>query len=119
MAGTQYCEQLLPTMKRPEEDVEKLEWNRSYVASHVKPIKKDAAKEYIVLNWDPTSAGGVATYFQLNDNHVVSLIGHVRGSILCNGQKATRKNHNIEKEIDMIPVRESEKYEMYNVPEGD
>ena len=54
-----------------------MEWKRSYVASYVHPIKKEAAKEYIVLKWDPSSSGGIASYFQLDDNHVVSLIGHV------------------------------------------
>lgn len=29
------------------------------------------------MKWDPSSSGGIASYFQLDDNHVVSLIGHV------------------------------------------
>lgn len=79
MSGTNYCEQLVGTEKQNEEDeVEKLEWKRSYVSASVRPIQKEAAKEYIVLDWDPTSSGGVVSYFQLSDDHVVSLIGHVR-----------------------------------------
>ena len=89
MGSTQYCEQLAPTFKRPddEEETEKLEWKRSYVASYVHPIKKEAAKEYIVLKWDPSSSGGVASYFQLDDDHVVSLIGHVRNVVWNDGRR--------------------------------
>lgn len=117
MGGTQYCEQLTPA--EVDEDEEKLEWKRSYVAASVRPIQKDAAKEYIVLEWDPASSGGVASFFQLSDDHVVSLIGHVNVYRVYKRQKPTRKNHNIKIEIDRTPARESEVYEMYNVPDVD
>ena len=69
----------MPIPKRPEEDedVEKMEWERSYMASFIKPTAKEAAKETILFHWDPSSAGGTITYFQLNDAHTISLIGHV------------------------------------------
>ena len=57
--------------------MEKLEWERSYLASFIKPIAKEAAKETILFHWDPASPGEEITYFQLDDNHTVSLIGHV------------------------------------------
>ena len=79
MGGSQFCEQLTPTVKHPgdDEDVERLEWKRSYKAAYVKPIQKDAAKETVVLEWDPSSTGGQAVFFQVSDDHIVSLIGHV------------------------------------------
>ena len=85
MGGSQFCEQLTPTVKHPgdEEDVERLEWKRSYKAAYVKPIQKEAAKETVVLAWDPSSSGGQATFFQVSDDHIVSLIGHVGVRGVC------------------------------------
>ena len=82
-----------------DEDMEKLEWKRSFMASYIQPIRKEAAKETIILQWDPTSSGGKATFFQVGENNVVSLIGHVRK---CEGGMIDRKQR---RRIRMWPWR--------------
>lgn len=90
--GNDYCEQLISThtdqprrtrtistMDSDDSDdddearTEQLEWKRSYMASHVNRLKKEARSERIALCWDSKSAGGTARYFPLNDDRVFSL----------------------------------------------
>lgn len=91
--GSDYCEQLIsvnadqPRRSRTistadsdddeddddETSTVQLEWKRSYVASHVNRLKKEARSERIALCWDSKSAGGTARYFPLNDDRVFSL----------------------------------------------
>ena len=94
--GSDYCEQLInvnadqPRRTRTistadsdddddddddddETSTVQLEWKRSYVASHVNRLKKEARSERIALCWDSKSAGGTARYFPLNDDRVFSL----------------------------------------------
>ena len=91
--GSDYCEQLInvnPNQSRhtrsiaiddsdddddddDESRTEQLEWKRSYIASHVNRLKKEARSERIALCWDSKSSGGTARYFPLNDDRVFSL----------------------------------------------
>ena len=50
-----------------------MEWKRSFVGSRVNRIKNEARSERVALIWDPSSDGGVARYFPLNDDRVFSL----------------------------------------------
>ena len=76
--GVQYCEQLVGVQARPDEDeAEKMEWRRSFTSTRVNPLKKEAVRERIALEWDCTSKGGCAKYVALDDEQVYSLTGHV------------------------------------------
>ena len=57
----QYCEQLVGVQARPDED----------------PVKKEAVRARIALEWDCASKGGCAKYVALDDEQVYSLTGHV------------------------------------------
>ena len=74
-----YCEQLcrVPTAPSEEEEGEKLEWKRSFTSLHVNPLRKEAARERIALEWDCSGKGGVAKYVVLDEEQVYSLRGHV------------------------------------------
>lgn len=54
-----------------------LEWQRSYDSSQIRPIRGEASKEIIALDWDPESQGGIARYIPLMNDYVYSLMGHV------------------------------------------
>lgn len=54
-----------------------MEWQRSYDSSQIRPIRGEASKEIIVLDWDPESQGGIARYIPLMNDYVYSLMGHV------------------------------------------
>ena len=56
-----------------EEETLKMEWKRSFVGARVNRIKSEARSERVALIWDPSSDGGVARYFPLNDDRIFSL----------------------------------------------
>ena len=41
------------------------------------PLRKEAARERIALEWDSNGKGGVAKYVVLDEEQVYSLRGHV------------------------------------------
>lgn len=81
--STSYCEQFLGVSDTShsrrymiEDDDQTripMEWKRSYTASRVNRLKREAHSERIALCWDPESRGGIARYFPLSDDHVFSL----------------------------------------------
>ena len=82
--GVQYCEQLVGVQTRPDEDeAEKMEWKRSFTSTRVNPLKKEAVRERIALEWDCASKGGCAKYVELDDEQVYSLTGHVGEGVRC------------------------------------
>ena len=81
--STNYCEQFLGVSDNAhsrrhviEDDDQTripMEWRRSYTASRVNRLKREAHSERIALCWDPKSRGGIVRYFPLSDDHVFSL----------------------------------------------
>ena len=71
---TEHCEQLKACDgTTDEEETLKREWKRSFVGARVNRIKSEARSERVALIWDPSSDGGVARYFPLNDDRIFSL----------------------------------------------
>lgn len=62
-----------------EDDTLKMEWKRSFVGARVNRIKSEARSERVALIWDPSSEGGVARYFPLDDDRIFSLTRCVDG----------------------------------------
>ena len=60
-------------LARHLEETLKMEWKRSFVGARVNRIKSEARSERVALIWDPSSDGGVARYFPLNDDRIFSL----------------------------------------------
>lgn len=77
---SEYCEQLKECNGVTEEDdTLKMEWKRSFVGARVNRIKSEARSERVALIWDPSSEGGVARYFPLDDDRIFSLTRCVDG----------------------------------------
>ena len=67
----------MPALPTAEEEGEKLEWKRSFTSLHVNPLRKEATRERIALEWDRNGNGGMAKYVMLDEEQVYSLRGHV------------------------------------------
>jgi hypothetical protein len=76
-----YAEQLIPvqTIKSTNNDNEKkkLAWKCTYGVSHINPLQKGPAKEWYALEWDPSSSGGIAKFFDLDEDRVYALTRNV------------------------------------------
>ena len=65
MEGIEYCEQLRAALLESEEkETEKWKWRCLFVSLHMNPLRKEAVRERTVLEWDPTTSGGTACFFE-------------------------------------------------------